>query len=319
MSMKVELLRKYIREIIKQELKLQEASATGNIDGGEGPPKTPYAFQSKRKKDKEKEDKIAKQSGYSLAETINEITLGQLLAKQGKKIKMVKKPGGGFKMTFVPIAEPEEPKPENESINEGKINEIDYGNVFADMGDKLSDFKMKVVKPGMRIYNKGKANSYMKDLYKSLEKCVDLCDMMNLMANESINEGPAELKKVETIMLTLMKLGRKITDRKQAEKLGAALSNISFLRDMMKNESINEGKYHEYRNDDTLSPKQKIGYSMREVRDKLNELDKLVKMNVRLKNEVGVNSTDYWKNTHNAMKKISERLVKLANKVGQLY
>ena len=85
------------------------------------------------------------------------------------------------------------------------------------------------------------------------------------------------------------------------------------------NESINEGKYHEYRNDDTLSPKQKIGYSMREVRDKLNELDKLVKMNVRLKNEVGVNSTDYWKNTHNAMKKISERLVKLANKVGQLY
>ena len=247
--MKVELLRKYIREIIKQELKLQEASATGNIDGGEGPPKTPYAFQSKRKKDKEKEDKIAKQSGYSLAETINEITLGQLLAKQGKKIKMVKKPGGGFKMTFVPIVEPEEPESENESIN----------------------------------------------------------------------EGPAELKKVETIMLTLMKLGRKITDRKQAEKLGAALSNISFLRDMMKNESINEGKYHQYRNDDSLSPKQKIGYSMREVRDKLNELDKLVKMNVRLKNEVGVNSTDYWKNTHNAMKKISERLVKLANKVGQLY
>ena len=199
MSMKVELLRKYIREIIKQELKLQEASATGNIDGGEGPPKTPYAFQSKRKKDKEKEDKIAKQSGYSIVETINEMTVGQMLAKQGKKIKMVKKPGGGVKMTFVPIDEPEPEEPESE------------------------------------------------------------------------------------------------------------------------NESINEGKYHEYRNDDTLSPKQKIGYSMREVRDKLNELDKLVKMNVRLKNEVGVNSTDYWKNTHNAMKKISERLVKLANKVGQLY
>ena len=148
MSMKVELLRKYIREIIKQELKLQEASATGAIDGGEGPPKTPYAFQSKRKKDKEKENKIAKQSGYS---------------------------------------------------------------------------------------------------------------------------------------------------------------------------KVNEGKYHDYRNDESLTPKQKIGYSMREVRDKLNELDKLVKMNVRFKNEVGVDSSSYWKNTHNAMKKISERLVKLANKVGQLY
>ena len=51
MSTKVELLRKFIREIVKQEL--QEASVTANLDGGEGPPKTPYAFQGKRKKDKE--------------------------------------------------------------------------------------------------------------------------------------------------------------------------------------------------------------------------------------------------------------------------
>ena len=63
MSIKVEVLRNYIREIIKQEL--DEASVTGNIDGGEGPPKTPYAFQGKRKKDKEKENKIATNStGY---------------------------------------------------------------------------------------------------------------------------------------------------------------------------------------------------------------------------------------------------------------
>ena len=48
MSIKVEVLRNYIREIIKQEL--DEASVTGNIDGGEGPPKTPYAFQGKRKR-----------------------------------------------------------------------------------------------------------------------------------------------------------------------------------------------------------------------------------------------------------------------------
>jgi len=84
-------------------------------------------------------------------------------------------------------------------------------------------------------------------------------------------------------------------------------------------ENVTEGKYHDYKNDESLSAKQKIGYSMREVRDKLTELDKLVKMNVRLKNEIGVDSTSYWKRTHTAMKKISERLVKLANKVGQLY
>lgn len=83
-------------------------------------------------------------------------------------------------------------------------------------------------------------------------------------------------------------------------------------------ESINEGRYHDWRNDETLSPKQKIGRSMREVRDSLNGLSKLIDMNVKLKNELSVDSNSYWKNTHKAMSKISERLVKLANKVGKL-
>ena len=81
---------------------------------------------------------------------------------------------------------------------------------------------------------------------------------------------------------------------------------------------VREGKYHDYRNDDTLTAKQKIGRAMREVRDSLLHLEGLVKMNVKLKNELNVDSRSYWKNTHKALNKISERLVKLANKVGQL-
>ena len=81
---------------------------------------------------------------------------------------------------------------------------------------------------------------------------------------------------------------------------------------------VKEGKYHNYRNDESLTAKQKIGRSMREVRDSLLNLEGLVKMNVRLKNELKVDSRSYWKNTHKALNKISERLVKLANKVGQL-
>ena len=57
---------------------------------------------------------------------------------------------------------------------------------------------------------------------------------------------------------------------------------------------------------------------MREVRNALTELNKLIDMNVRLKNELNVDSGSYWKNTHKALHKISERLVKLANKVGRL-
>ena len=38
-----------------------------------------------------------------------------------------------------------------------------------------------------------------------------------------------------------------------------------------------------------------------------------------VKNELGVNSDQYWKNTHKPLTKISERLVKLSNKVGKLH
>jgi archaellum component FlaC len=83
-------------------------------------------------------------------------------------------------------------------------------------------------------------------------------------------------------------------------------------------ESINEGKYHDWRNDESLTPKQKIGKSIREVRNSLNELDKTIKMSLRLKNELNVDSRSYWKNTHKALSSISERLVKLASRVGNL-
>ena len=207
MSIKVEVLRKYIREIIKQEL--DEASVTGNIDGGEGPPKTPYAFSGKRKKDKDKEKRIATNStGYS------------------------------------------------------KVSEAKF-HVRTQMGSVIVDASGK---------------------------------------GEAIMKVAKALKKGRKGIISVNRVG--VSKAKQVDK---------------KLESVTEGRYHDYRNDESLTAKQKIGYSMREVRDKLNELDKLVKMNVRLKNEIGVDSTSYWKRTHSAMKKISERLVKLANKVGQLY
>ena len=206
-KIKLELLKKYIKELIKQEL--DEASVTGNLDGGEGPPKTPYAFQGKRKKDKDKEKKIStKSTGYA-------------------------------------------------KVSEAKFHvKTEVGSVIVDASGKAEAI-MKVAKA---------------------------------------------LKKGRKGVISANRVG--VSKAKQVSQ---------------KLENVNEGKYHDYRNDESLTAKQKIGYSMREVRDKLNELDKLVKMNVRLKNEIGVDSTSYWKRTHTAMKKISERLVKLANKVGQLY
>ena len=98
-----------------------------------------------------------------------------------------------------------------------------------------------------------------------------------------------------------------------AEKEVGKLAN--FFRTKQR---LGEGRYHDWRNDESMTAKQKIGRSMREIRDALNELDKTVKMNLKLKTELNMNSQDYWKNTHKALTKISERLVKMANKVGNL-
>ena len=51
MQSNLKKLREMIRELIRKEL--AEASVTGNIDGGEGPPKTPYAFRDPKDDDKD--------------------------------------------------------------------------------------------------------------------------------------------------------------------------------------------------------------------------------------------------------------------------
>ena len=206
-SKQLELLRKIVRELIQQEL--GEASTTGNLDGGAGPPKTPYAFQSKpkSKKDKDKEDDMEKATGYT-------------------------------------------------KVNEAKFHvKTEIGSVIVDAS--------------------GKAEAMMK-VAKALKK------------------------------------GRKgVID---ANRVG--LSKAKQVSQKLEN--VTEGKYHDWRNDESMSPKQKIGKSVREVRHALDALDKTIKMNVRLKNELNVDSRGYWKNTHKALQKISERLVKLATKVGSL-
>ena len=208
-------IKEIIRRLIRKEM--EEASITGNLDGGAGPPKTPYMFQSKpkSKKDKKKEKAITTAGGYT---KVNEVSLNPLIFSPGWE----------------------------------------------------KNFKG---------YNE-----------KELKVIVKLVNMSNGIA-------------------PVIKMSKKKDFKSFIKK--AAQKGL--------HESLNEGQYHNYRNDESMTAKQKIGLSMREVRDKLNELDKLVKINVRLKNELNVDSKTYWKRTHAAMKKISERLVKLANKVGQLY
>ena len=102
------------------------------------------------------------------------------------------------------------------------------------------------------------------------------------------------------------------------DQLQSQYVNKKHINTIKRGKKLREGRYHDWRNDESMTPKQKIGQSMREIRDALNELDKTVKMNLKLKTELKMDSKDYWKNTHKALTKISERLVKMANKVGNM-
>ena len=132
------------------------------------------------------------------------------------------------------------------------------------------------------------------------DRCIKIADKITKLKGDKV-DGKILMKNVKKHLIPLVKLMN------------------SWNKGQQKNPGLTtEGKYHDFRNDDTLSTKQKIGMAMRETRDSLKNLEKTIDMNVRLKKEMNVDSRDYWKNTHKALHKIGERLVKLAGKVGQL-
>lgn len=76
--------------------------------------------------------------------------------------------------------------------------------------------------------------------------------------------------------------------------------------------------YYQWKKDDTLSTKQKIAKSMSEIRNKITEIEKIVKHNVKLKNETRFKSDQYYKRTKGALNKISEKLMRLSTKIKDL-
>ena len=82
--------------------------------------------------------------------------------------------------------------------------------------------------------------------------------------------------------------------------------------------SVVKENYWHYRNDESLSTKQKLDKSMTEIRNRITEIERLVKYNVKLKNEMRFESAQYMKRTKTALGKISEKLVRLSLKVKDL-
>jgi len=286
---KLAKIREYIRNLVVKELEEVSTTATAGIDGtGTGHYDTPRAFASGSQGGHPKPDVV----GYK---KVNE------------------------SQPFADFTEfPKLSRAQQESLDElfGFAESYQIYNAFENNPKKfiqtLDDMakirKASNKKPKGVNFNKGK-KQFVKEITNK-----------EISALQNLEKG---LKKLQQDYIKITKVGDNTLRNTQYNDyyeyiIGAKEGIGKLIQTLKRKQMLGEGRYHDWRNDESLNPKQKIGRSMREIRDALNELDKTVKMNLKLKTELNMKSEDYWKNTHKALTKISERLVKMANKVGNL-
>jgi hypothetical protein len=87
-----------------------------------------------------------------------------------------------------------------------------------------------------------------------------------------------------------------------------------------KNNTVAEGKslYHMYRDHPDMTPRQKIGVTIREINKMLGDVEKLVKVSSKFKLETSVSNKSYWKTTTRHLDKLDSRLQGIAEKLREL-
>lgn len=103
-----------------------------------------------------------------------------------------------------------------------------------------------------------------------------------------------------------------------------ALTRLNLIHNSVKYKSpsgfeIEEAvSYRAYKKDETASPSQKVNQSIKEVNSMLAEMEKIVSNNLRLKQEAGVHSSQFWKSTSQRFAKINERMTRISNRLKEL-
>ena len=264
---KIAKLKEYIKSLIVKEL--EEASTTASA-GAANPMgtgiyyDTPYAFRSKKKKDKDKMKKITRAGGYK---PVNE-GYGEMM----DELEKIYRPSGA-----PPIAK---------QALKDLADEYDIGRVLyaARTNEKsfMEVMDMKIDQLQSQYVNKKHINTIKRG--KKLKEVTK----QEVNALRNLVKGIGNLKKDFS---KATKVGDKELRKKDYNKhyetlLDAEKAMVQLMQFFKTKEMLGEGRYHDWRNDESITPKQKIGRSMREIRDALNELDKTVKMNLKLKTEL---------------------------------
>ena len=100
-----------------------------------------------------------------------------------------------------------------------------------------------------------------------------------------------------------------------AENSGYKKVTESKFKKIAKSTFLKEASYKEYKKDDTLSSKQKVNKSIKEVASRLYKIERIISQNIKLKTEDNIDNKQYWKSTRKTLYKISERMMRIGEKL----
>jgi hypothetical protein len=81
---------------------------------------------------------------------------------------------------------------------------------------------------------------------------------------------------------------------------------------------INEISYNEFKSDDSSTQKQKINNSIKEISTQLYKMEQTLNQISKLKTEINGDQRIFYKSTFSKFGKISERILRLGNKIREL-
>ena len=137
---------------------------------------------------------------------------------------------------------------------------------------------------------------------------------LNKKLNKMFEEDFKKIEEEEIDELNITGGGESYDTPKAFKKKKKKVKESIFMK-MSKIMQLDEVSYKEYRGDESLSSKQKVNRAIREVNSKLFKIERMVNQNIKLKTEDGIDSTKYWKSTRLNLRKISNRMTEIAEKL----
>ena len=164
--------------------------------------------------------------------------------------------------------------------------------------------------------------SYIKKMLSELEESQEELDEMSVTGNLDGGEGPPK---------TPMAFGKgRDMDKKKTKDVATNSTGMTLVKKKLNRvykgnigestykQFMAEVNYNDYKKDETMSAKQKVNTSIKEVNRKLFEIERIIHQNNKLKTEMGITSENYWKSTRAKFGKISERMVRVGHAMRNL-